>query len=138
MYGPPADLFGGDQSQPRRTIYGFINRLDVSPLLTTFDFPNPIASTPGRVSTTVPPQALYLMNNQFVPDAAARLAKQASQPPSETSQKITAVYELLFARPPAAEEFELATEFLGPQPEEGAWLQYLHGLLMTNEFVFID
>ena len=112
--------------------------MDVSPLLTTFDFPNPIAGSAGRVSTTVPPQALYLMNNKFVPDAAIRLAKRPQLAKQETSQRISAIYELLFARPASADELELAIAFLGPQPEEEAWVRYVHGLFMTNEFIFVD
>jgi hypothetical protein len=131
-------LFGGDQGKPRRSIYGFIDRMDVSPLLTTFDFPNPIAGSAGRVSTTVPPQALYLMNNKFTPDAAIRLAKRPQLAKKETPDRIWAIYELLFARPPAADELELAIGFLGSQPDERAWVRYVHGLLMTNEFMFVD
>jgi hypothetical protein len=138
LYGPALDLFGGNQSQPRRTIYGFIDRLDVSPLLTTFDFPNPIATSPQRESTTVPPQALYLMNSPFAADAATRVAKRSQLMKEATSERIAAIYELLFSRPPTAEDLVFANEFLGAQPDDGTWTHYVHGLVMTNEFVFVD
>jgi hypothetical protein len=138
LYGPALDLFGGNQSQPRRTIYGFIDRLDVSPLLTTFDFPNPIATSPQRESTTVPPQALYLMNNSFAADAATRLAKRLIGSSTDTSCRAALAYKVLFGREPTESELTCAKEFIGTDTSEQMLSVYFHGLLMTNEFSFID
>jgi hypothetical protein len=143
MYGPPVDLFGGNQSNPRRSVYGFIDRMDVSPLLTTFDFPNPSSSRPQRVPTTVPPQALYLMNNKFAADAAHRLAERmkssrAKLDQADDAERIATIYRLLFAREPTADEHRLAGEFLAEDSDLPHWATYVHGLLMTNEFIFVD
>jgi len=138
LYGPALDLFGNNQSHPRRTIYGFIDRMDVSPLLTTFDFPNPIASSPQRDSTTVPPQALYLMNNQFAADAAMRLAKHLLPTSTDSNGRIIRAYEVLFGRQPTAHELASALDFIGSEANEATLSAYLHSLLMTNEFTFID
>ncbi|MEX0818479.1 MAG: DUF1549 and DUF1553 domain-containing protein, partial [Pirellulaceae bacterium] len=138
MYGPSLDLFGGQQGLPRRSVYGFIDRMDVSPLLTTFDFPNPSTSSPQRESTTVPPQALYLMNNAFAAEAARGLAQRVVGSTNGTDDRVRSAYELLFARKPTVEEVDAAQQFLGAEPEEAAWRAYLHGLLMTNEFAFVD
>ena len=138
MYGPPADLFGGDQSKPRRSIYGFIDRMDVSPLLTTFDFPNPIASSASRTATTVPPRALYLMNNKFVPEAASKLAERVGQVDMPSSERIADLYQLLFGRDPTDEDIRLAIQFIGVDSAGEEWLPYIHGLMMSNEFTFID
>ena len=138
MYGPPIDLFGDKQDSPRRSIYGFIDRMDVSPLLMTFDFPNPIASSPQRVTTTVPPQSLYLMNNKFMSDASGRLAKRDEFVKATVTDRMRAIYPLLFAREPTTDELEVGREFLGGQPDERTWTRYVHGLLLTNEFTFID
>lgn len=138
MYGKPVDLFGGDQSKPRRSIYGFIDRMDVSPLLTTFDFPNPISSSAARESTTIPPQALYLMNNKFAADAANKLVTRAEFRQQTQTDRISKLYENLFARLPEPHELHLANEFLGDKPDNTTWVRYVHGLLMTNEFMFVD
>jgi hypothetical protein len=45
---------------------------------------------------------------------------------------------LLFGREPTAEEVTSAQDFMGAEPEEATWSLYLHGLLMTNEFAFVD
>src|SRR6185503_3030549 len=69
--GPPDEL-----SAPRRTLYTFVNRMDVPPVMTTFDFPSPSTSCPQRAHTTVAPQALYLMNNEFAADCAAAILRR--------------------------------------------------------------
>lgn len=70
--GPPVkDIFG---SAKRRTVYGFIDRLEVPGLYRAFDFPSPDASSPQRDTTTIPQQALFLMNHPFVIACARQLA----------------------------------------------------------------
>ena len=54
----------------RRTLYGFIDRLNLPGLYRTFDFPDPNATSPRRDQTTVAPQALFLMNHPFAIDSA--------------------------------------------------------------------
>src|SRR5438270_4275279 len=62
--GPPVkDILAPDAT--RRTIYGFVDRLNLPGLFRTFDFPSPDATSPQRTATTVAPQALFLMNNPF-------------------------------------------------------------------------
>src|SRR6185436_5914373 len=48
---------------PRRSVYGFVDRGDVTEVLNTFDFPSPEAPAGKRYETTVPQQALFLMNS---------------------------------------------------------------------------
>ena len=123
---------------PRRSVYGFIDRMNVSPLLTTFDFPNPNASSSQRFQTTVPPQSLYLMNSRFMFDAARRMLNRSDWEQSEIVGCILLVYKLLYARNPNSEEIDLGREFLGNKPDEETWVHYVHGFLLTNEFIFID
>ncbi len=162
LYGPPVKFFYDHQDKPekptdqdkegrrdgeigqigrlvsRRSVYGFIDRMNVSPLLTTFDFPNPNASSSQRFQTTVPPQSLYLMNSRFMFDAARRMLNRSDWEQSEIAGCILLVYNLLYARNPNSEEIDLGREFLGNQPDEETWVHYVHGLLLTNEFIFID
>ena len=58
----------------RRTIYGLIDAQNLPGVLRTFDFATPDTHSPKRFVTTVPQQALYLMNNPFVVEQAKRLA----------------------------------------------------------------
>jgi hypothetical protein len=135
--GPPADLFAG-AFLPRRTIYGFIDRLDTPGLLTTFDFPSPLSSAPRRDATIVAPQALYLMNNDFLVEAAKRLAGRTEISDSSPAARIARMYAIVLGRAPSGNELAAATEFLGAEPAPEAWEQFAQALFMTSEFAFVD
>jgi hypothetical protein len=139
--GPSVQLLG-ESITPRRTLYGFIDRLDVPPLLTTFDFPNPAQSSPQRDQTTVPPQALYLMNNGFVNEVAKRVANHAELAAAPTpADRVQRLFERLYGRAATEVEerrvLEFAQEAGGPAGA-AAWERIAHALLMANEFLFID
>ena len=57
----------------RRTIYGRIDRQNLPGLFRAFDFASPDAHAPQRFITTVPQQALFLLNGPFAMDVAKRL-----------------------------------------------------------------
>ncbi len=135
--GPPVEIFGG-QFVPRRSIYGAIDRMDLPPLLSTFDFPSPATLSPKRDATTVPPQALFLMNHPFVVEAARRIAARSEMTAADVPGKIARLYALLFGRPPTAGELKLAQDYLGSQPSGDKLTAYVHGLLMLNEFAYVD
>src|SRR5262249_37221745 len=61
----------------RRTLYGFIDRQNLPGLLRTFDFASPDTSTPQRHVTTVPQQALFLMNSPFVQEQVRHLVNRS-------------------------------------------------------------
>jgi hypothetical protein len=137
LYGPPQDVLTG--FVPRRTVYGFIDRMDLPELLRSFDFPSPVTTSPQRTSTTVPPQALFLMNNNFAVESARRILRRPDMAElTETDSRVKELNRLLFGRVPTSAEATIAREFLGDQPTANQWQQYVHGLLMTNEFVFVD
>ncbi len=127
-------LFGGNR---RRAVFGYVDRLEFPSLLTTFDVPNPAGVNPQRTNTTVAPQALFLMNGPFVRDAAKRLAASpAVQKLSDAGERLDFLYLTVYGRKPAADEKKLALAFVGKAAEK--WLDLTHGLLMTNEFAFVD
>ncbi|MCP4887614.1 MAG: DUF1553 domain-containing protein, partial [Planctomycetaceae bacterium] len=68
------------QDATRRGIYAYIDREDLPGLLASFDLPSPDASQAQRTQTTVPQQALYLMNSAFaIQQAEALAARTESQ-----------------------------------------------------------
>jgi mono/diheme cytochrome c family protein len=135
--GPAIDMFGGGFS-PRRTIYGFIDRMDPPGLLTTFDFPNPAASSPQRQETLVSPQSLYLMNSDFVAECARRFATRPDVTALPRSERIERMYLIAFGRQPNEREALFAAEYLGGEPTAELWERFAQALLMTNEFAFVD
>jgi len=122
----------------RRTLYGHLDRLNVPGLYRTFDFPSPDATSPQRDSTTIAPQALFLMNHPFSIECARRLVRRPDVvAEKDVAAKVTRLYRILYGRCPKAAELRLAEEYLGGGGD-AAWERYGQGLLMANEFVFVD
>jgi hypothetical protein len=137
--GPPTkELFAVPST--RRTIYGLIDRLNLPGIFRTFDFPSPDTTSPTRDSTTVAPQALFLMNHPFVLEAARKLVRRPEVPSEKDfPRRVDRLYRLLYGRAPSAGELALAREYLGENLEGArAWEQYAQALMLANEFVFVD
>jgi hypothetical protein len=127
-------LFGNNK---RRAVYGYVDRLEFPTLLTTFDVPNPAGLTPERTTTTVAPQALFLMNGPFARAAAKKLVARAEvQKLGDPGERLDHLYRTVFGREPNEEEKELALAFVSSGKDR--WVDLAHGLLMTNEFAFVD
>ena len=136
--GPPVSDISADPSKPgRRTLYGKIDRLNLAALYRTFDFPDPNATSPKRDETTVPPQALFLMNHTFVRTAAkASMTRPDIVARPEPVSKVQRLHHLLYGRPATPQEERLALEFV--KSPEGGWDRYAQALLLSNEFAFVD
>ena len=130
MFGRPASI--DDASNFRRTVYSLVERQSAPEVFRTFDFPSPDASVAKRNQTTVPQQALFGLNSDFVRQAAAELAKKLEREPKD--DRIIQLYHKLFRRDPSDVELEFGLEYL----EHSSWRKYTHVLLMTNEFMFVD
>jgi hypothetical protein len=74
------------QDATRRALYAYIDREDVPSLLASFDVPSPDASQATRSRTTVPQQALYLLNSPFVIQQAESLAARVKAAVDSDSQ----------------------------------------------------
>jgi hypothetical protein len=101
-----------------------------------FDGPDPKEVVAGRADTTTAPQALFLLNNKLVREAADRLAGDVTGRTDLTTDaaRLGHVYHRLIGRPPTTREAELARGFLG----RASWADFLHVLLCTNEFIYVD
>jgi mono/diheme cytochrome c family protein len=97
----------------RRTLYGRIERQNLPALFRTFDFASPDAHTPMRINTTVPQQALFLMNSPFLAEQAKHLAIQEVVANKKTpEERIAAIYHTVFQREPAEDEIALGRDFV--------------------------
>ncbi|MDA0657304.1 MAG: PSD1 and planctomycete cytochrome C domain-containing protein [Planctomycetota bacterium] len=123
----------------RRTLYCYVDREYLPGLYRTFDFPSPDTSSPQRSQTTVPQQSLFWMNSPLVNAAAKHLlARSDVSVVNATPSRVQRLYELLFSRAANLEEVQFAEQFVGDQPTHADWMQYAQGLLLTNEFIFVD
>jgi hypothetical protein len=127
----------------RRAIFGFVERQNLPGLFRTFDFASPDTSSSQRFSTTVPQQALFLLNSPFIIEQARSMTSRVkSLPGRSTEDSIRALYAAAFQRPPAVDELEIGSRFIQAQsrrpsaiPDPPAW-QYGYGVFNeTNSTV---
>ena len=111
--GPPFALEARPAS-PRRSVYAYISREEPSGLMRSFDFSNPEQHTAQRSLTTVPQQALFLLNSPFVGDQARAIA--ASLQGADVEQRVSVLYQRLFGREPSAVELRVAANFIREHP----------------------
>jgi mono/diheme cytochrome c family protein len=107
----------------RRTLYGHIDRANVAEVLNHFDFAQPEMPNGKRYQTTVPQQALFLMNNPLVIEQARKIVERTDFKGVEDDEKrIAFLYNLIYQRPPAAQEIQLGLAFFEEAPATGAGL----------------
>ena len=122
-----------EREASRRSIYAFIKRGLVVPMLETLDLADTVSSCPQRQVTTVAPQALSLFNGDFVNQQAkhfaSRLKREAGDDPAK---QITLAWRLALCRDPSADELAKMQAFLRQQ----SLGQACRVILNLNEFVY--
>ena len=140
MYGPGTL----DPNMKRRSIYFFIKRSQLVPMMMLFDWPEHLVSIGQRQTTTIAPQALAFMNNPIARAAAEALANQLSD-----VQRIDEVFLKVLSRLPTDAERQAAFRFIAQaqktrqeqnvsQPEKMAIADFCQILLCANEFIYVD
>ena len=100
----------------RRTVYAFVERQNLPGIFRTFDFASPDATSPQRFYTTVPQQALFLLNSPFVVQQAESLLARPEVKTARTDEeKIRRLHRLAFQRTPERDEIAFAKQFLATQ-----------------------
>lgn len=133
------------QSSNRRSVYGYIDRQDLPNLFRVFDVASPDTSNDRRVRTTVPQQALFLMNAPFVIEQAkAIIARPEVAAATDTNNRVKVLYRIVLQRAATSDEAAAAQQFIDAANQNPAgaqlpaWEQYAQLLLLTNEFAFAD
>ena len=117
LYGRSVDITTPPFSS-RRSVYAYIDRQNLPGLFRSFDFASPDATCPRRFVTTVPQQALFMMNSPVVVEQSRNvLARPEIASAAEPQQKIARLYRLLFDRTPAPEEIALGTSFIATEDQ---------------------
>jgi hypothetical protein len=112
--GPSVELTGAGEH--RRTLYGHLDRARIPDSYRIFDFANPDMTAPQRLLTTVPLQALFMMNNGFVIEQAKHItARPEMISGSRDEEKVGYLYSLIHQRAPTAGETKLALAYLADQ-----------------------
>ena len=128
MFAPPFSS--------KRALYAFIDRQNLPGVLRTFDFALPDTHSPQRFVTSVPQQALYLLNSPFVQEQSSKFTLRFTNTDSNP-EKVEAMYRVALQRIPSKEELASALDFLQSSGPDG-FKQLAQVLLASNAFQFID
>ena len=138
--------------QWRRSLYMFTRRNYNLTMLSTFDHPVMSTNCVRRVSSSVVPQSLTLLNDRFVMDQADefadRLAKAAGPQPDKT---VELAYRIAFARKPTHDEKTSSLELMkrhterygasnlsAEQASQKALANLCRMLWNANEFLYVQ
>jgi hypothetical protein len=130
----------------RRSIYIQVRRNFITPLFLAFDYPLPATTIGARGVSTVPSQALVMMNNELVAQEAGDWARRIAAAEREPGRRLELAYRDAFARVPDERERGEALAFVRAQaarypgvadPEQQAWADLCHVLLSSAEFLYL-
>ena len=118
----------------RRSVYVFRRRSLSFPFFETFDLPDQNQTAAARNVSTVPTQALTLMNNEFVLNQARLFAERLERAaPGDVDRQVDLAYRIALTRPPAAEEARIARDLVSSQ----SLVDLTHVMLNLNEFLYL-
>ncbi|MBW3540098.1 MAG: PSD1 and planctomycete cytochrome C domain-containing protein [Planctomycetes bacterium] len=125
----------------RRSLYLPVVRNHLYEVFSLFDYNDASVPNGNRGTTTVAPQALFLMNGEPVMEAADALSRTLlSDGALSDAERVQEVYEQAYGRPASEREVERAVAFLGSEAgaeRERAWSNVCQAVLASNEFVYI-
>ena len=117
----------------RRGIYVYQRRSLPYPMFDTFDHPDMNVTAGARHVSTVPTQALTLLNNPFVLSEAARFAERVKQQTTDPSAQVAVAYRIALARPPTGAETAIGVDLIGKQ----SLVSFAHVVLNLDEFLYL-
>lgn len=129
------------ESSKRREVYLPLRRANLPTLLNLFDFGDATTAASKRMSTTVAPQALFMMNSDFVAERAQNVTKQAE--PLDPSGRVRSLYLQILNRQAGPAEIDGALSYIDGFQKRGrsaaeAWASFARVLLASNEYIYLD
>ncbi len=120
-----------------RSVYLPAFRNSLPEIIEAFDPADLSVVTGKRGTSTVAPQALFLLNNPFVAQQAKFTAEKLVEEKLDDDARITRVYRLTLGRAPTVGEREIATKYLQTKGTAG-WPGLVHALFASAEFRFLQ
>jgi mono/diheme cytochrome c family protein len=140
-----------DYNSPRRSLYLPVIRNNVFEMFQLLDFPDPAVPTGDRATTTVAPQALMMMNSDFVMQAADALAGRVLTTDSTDSERVKEIYVTCLGREPSDEEISQDLQLIQDTLQTfssdarsdkdrltAAWSVACQVVLASSEFVYLQ
>jgi hypothetical protein len=129
----------------RRSVYVKVMRSMQMPLLINHDMADTDSTCPVRFNTTVPTQALNMLNGKFINDSAKSFANRLrTEAGKEPNKQIELGLKLVFSRSPQKDEINAGLEMMKNMKnkfslsEEEALDRFALLALNLNEFVYLD
>jgi cytochrome c553 len=143
MYGPGTL----DQNMKRRSIYFFIKRSKLIPVMMLFDWPEHLVSIGRRSSTTVAPQALMFLNSPQGRKYSESFASQLQSTAVDVA--VMAAYHAAYSRDPTQSEKQNCVAFVDQQetvyrrqkvkdPRRAALTDLCQALMSASEFIYVE
>jgi hypothetical protein len=125
--------------ETRRSVYLPVFRNALPPLLEVFDVADPSMVVGVRNSSTVPTQALFLLNDPFVREQARAAAKRLlSEGDVTDDERITSAFRRTLGRAPTTKERDIAARTIeagdSSDKREAAWAGLFHALFASVDF----
>jgi hypothetical protein len=129
----------------RRTVYLPLRRANLPTLLNLFDFGDATTVTGKRSLTNVAPQALFMMNSEFVAERALNVAQSVGSGGAGPAQRMERAYWKILDRPPSAGEVDAGLTYIdsfrkkfAKASELDAWQSFCRILLASDDFIYVD
>ncbi len=143
-----------DYTSDRRSLYLPVVRNNVYDLFQLLDYPDAAIPSGDRATTTVAPQALLMMNSEFVMQTADRLADSLLAATSDPASRVREMWLRAYGRPATDAEVADTLAYLGRLQqaltqqgeraggagvpvERQAWQVLCHTTLAANEFIYL-
>ena len=149
---PPHNAASLHRSHNHRSVYLCLMRHAPPDELAAFDLPDGVAVSGNREKTTLPTQALFLLNSDFVVDQANRIAERLLRNENlDDSDRIRLAFESVLARSGSDDAITASLSYIDDtdrslrqdvtDPERRrlrSWASFCQALFATNEFRYID
>ncbi len=137
----------------RRSVYLPVLRSAVYEVLQAFDFADPSALEGNRATTTVTPQALFMMNSEIVATSSRTLAEKLLAEQPTDAERVDALFQRALARSATDSEkstissfaSKLAADLKAADPkladdetQKQAWRSAVRVILSSSEFIYVE
>jgi hypothetical protein len=131
--------YGFKAESNRRSVYLPQFRNALPDLLEAFDAADPSAVCGARNTSTVAPQALFLMNHPFPAEQARQTGAKLLVDGGTDTERLTRLYRAALGREPTTGERRVAETFLAkPGDATDKWAAVAHALFASADFRFVD
>ena len=104
-----------------------------------FDFADPNMVTGKRTTSSVPTQALYMLNSSFIKENSTSASKTIMMSENISTSKIEKAYKIVLGRLPTAKENQIIEKHLSSEEDESkAWTNVFQSLFSSIDFRFVN